>query len=351
MANLLLPLSWLYAVGVTLRNRAFERGLLEVLHLGVPVISVGNIEVGGVGKTPLVEYIAAHCRRKGKRVGIVSRGYKRKTKGVVVVSDGRSLLTDACGGGDEPIQIARKMKDAVIVVGERRVDAARVAMELGAEVVILDDGFQHRYLHRNLDIVVLDSTRDVTREHLLPAGRMRETLRSVLRAHLIALSHVQSPTDEPLWIESLKRPFLGKIVKCRHRPSSLRRGRDDTMVSILELPSHDVLAFSGIDKHERFVACVKELGLTVSDSVQFPDHHSYNEKDFQMLGARMGKRGVRACVTTEKDIARMIKGPENGMQFLRERDVYYLPVVMEVVEGEPTLIQMIDDCLERRAML
>ena len=172
--KLLLPFAWLYAVPITLRNTLFDRGVLKQRAVNVPVISVGNLTVGGTGKTPLVEYIVRYLLALGRRVGVVSRGYKRRSKGVVVVSDGRELRVDARDAGDEPMQIASAFPQAIVVVGERRFDAAQEAVRLGAEVIVVDDGFQHRYLKRDLNIVVVDSTNDVTAEALLPRRRAGE---------------------------------------------------------------------------------------------------------------------------------------------------------------------------------
>lgn len=151
--NLLLPLSPLYAAGVMVRNALFDAGILHRAAVEMPVIAVGNISAGGVGKTPLVELIVDELR-KTTLVGIVSRGYGRKSHGTIVVQDGTRSMADVYEAGDELRQLANRFPNTIIVADERRARGARMAIALGAQVIVLDDGFQHRYLKRNVDIVV-----------------------------------------------------------------------------------------------------------------------------------------------------------------------------------------------------
>jgi len=343
----LFPFSWLYGAGVTLRNKAFDWGWLRSVRIGIPVISVGNIVAGGVGKTPLVEHIAGYCAEKGRRVGIVSRGYGRATKGVVTVSDGMSLLTDAKGGGDENVQMARKFPGAVVVAAERRANAARVARGKGADVIIVDDGFQHRYLWRDLDIVILDSSVDVTKEWLLPVGRKREPFGNIRRCDVIALSHVRVGSDEPSWVREVRRASK-PVVRFRHKVLGLRRGYDGAVVSLDEGSKGGVFAFSGIGRHERFLESVNEAGIRVEGDRRYPDHYFYREEDVRDIVARMNSVGATRCVTTEKDVTRMLAGSEGVKRFLREHAVFYLSVAVEILEGASLMYGKIDDCLNRK---
>jgi len=155
----------------------------------VPVVSVGNITTGGTGKTPVVEWIVRHFLNQNLKVAVVSRGYRRTSRGTVVVSDGRSVLAAPDIGGDEAFQIARKFPAAIVVVDERRIRGARVALtNFGAKVVVLDDGFQHRSLHRTLDIVMVDAVPGLRRIRMLPAGLRREPVASLKRATIVVLS-------------------------------------------------------------------------------------------------------------------------------------------------------------------
>jgi len=327
---LLSPLSWLMRCAVTVRNRGFDLGILKSTTVGVPVISVGNLVVGGTGKTPLAHHIAALLSREGKRVAVVSRGYRRNTRGVVVVSNGRGDIVDPAIGGDEAVQIARRLPRALVVVGERRVAAAREAIQLGAETIVLDDAYQHRYISRDLNVLVVDGTRDLRREHLLPVGTLREPISGIRRADVIAVSHVRNPSDAA-WLNGL----AGDVVICfEYVPGTLRRADDDAPASVI--PEGPVLAFSGIGRHERFAETLKKSGLEVAAEVAFPDHHEYSENDLTSLMTMKRTRNLLVCVTTEKDAVRLSGSGGIRSRFLVEANVHYLPIDIAILYGEET---------------
>ena len=252
MNILLLPFSWLYAMVMVCRNLAYDRGVFVVRGPGVPVISVGNLTAGGTGKTPLTEYIVGYLRNKHVRVAVVSRGYRRKSRGVVVVSDGKSVLVDATWGGDEPVQIAAKFPGVPVVVGERRVEAARIAVHaLGAEVIVLDDGFQHRGIKRDLDILVMDARKDITSERLIPAGMRREPLNAIRRAGIVAFSRAE---DRVVWGPKVHRWYAGEDVLYRYESPTARRAGDHSPVP---------LAVPGASGHLRSVALAITGGLWI----------------------------------------------------------------------------------------
>ncbi len=342
---LLYPFSWAFAAGVALRNRAFETRLLTVTSLDIPVISVGNIVTGGVGKTPLVRFIADYCSKRGRRVGIVSRGYKRMTTGVVDVSDGTGKVAGPREGGDEAVQLAQTLPGSIVVVGERRVDAAKRARELGADIIIADDGYQHRYLGRDLNILVLDSRVDLRSESMLPAGRMREPLASIRRADVVALSHTGEARPE--WITILRDFYNGTFVGFRYRALPARWAHDRSEVAQGSLPDDKVLAFSGIGNHERFVETLRTAGYDIGGDIRFPDHHSYSAEDFRRIGALKEESGCRMCITTEKDIVRIDSENINALHFLQERNVLFVPISIEFTEGESFLYQKLMTVLNR----
>jgi tetraacyldisaccharide 4'-kinase len=315
--------------------------------MDIPVISVGNIVTGGVGKTPLVELLTSYCLQRGKRVGIVSRGYKRQSTGVVVVSDGRSILTDATGGGDEAVQMARKFSGVIVLVAERRVDAAKRAQQYGVDVIIMDDGFQHRYLERDLDIVVLDATIDATREPLLPAGNKREPFGSLRRSHLIVMSHCREGVPEPHWF-SLVRRVDGSLVKTRHRVLGIHRALDDAEVNPQAGTVGDVFAFSGIGYHNRFLETLTGEGMTIKGERRFPDHHLYGDQDVRELVAHQRSVDATSLVTTEKDVVRMRAGTEGVRRFLVDENVFYLSIALEIMEGASVLYETVNNVLERK---
>lgn len=341
--KILLPFAWLYSAPILLRNKAFDWGVLKTTNVGVPVISVGNLTVGGTGKTPLVEYLVKQLLAEERRVAVVSRGYKRKSSGVVVVSDGKKILATAEQGGDEPVQIAEKFPESIVVVGEKRVGAAQRAVELGATVILADDCFQHRYLHRDLNIIVVDSTSDITRDAVLPAGRLREPLCGLRRANVIALSRF----DESVSVDiDLKlRPFFnGPFVKFRYKVVGVQRATDDAVVSFDVVRGMKLVAFSGIGNHDAFVMGLHNNGFAPISDMRFSDHHSYSESDMSTLAALTRAMAADGCITTEKDVVRLRSNKEGSRAFFTETSVFYLRIEVEILEGKEILHSLTENC-------
>jgi tetraacyldisaccharide 4'-kinase len=344
LLKVLLPFAWLYTLIIILRNTLFDRGVLKSVSVSVPVISVGNLTVGGTGKTPLVEFILQLLIEKRWRVAVVSRGYKRKSAGVVVVSDGRRVLAGADEGGDEPVQIASKFRDAIVVVGEKRVDAAKKAVELGAEVIVLDDGFQHRYLRRDLDIVVIDSTNDVTRESMLPAGRLREPVSGLRRASVVAFSKFDETVAGAFTLdERLRAEFTGTFIKYRYRIKEVRRAKDDGAASLDIVRTMRLFAFSGIGNHEAFLHELEKNAFAPVSNMRFPDHHRYAEHDIAMLTVYGKAMSIDACITTEKDVARLRADERLAQQLFDEVTVFYVIIAVEILQGKDELLSRIEN--------
>ena len=341
MKRLLLPVAWIYGSVVAVRNWAFDAGILQQRRADVPVISVGNMTAGGTGKTPLVEYIVGYLLCRGRRVGVVSRGFGRRSHGVVIVACGGKVLVDAVQGGDEPVQIARKFPAASVVVGERRADAARVAIrECGADVIVLDDGFQHRSLDRNLDIVVLDARKDIGGEMLLPAGMRREWLAGLRRAHMLGFSRADRGAI-PAWGERWARECGGRTFAFRASATgffSIAGERVDQVRG-------PVLAFSGIGDHDGFVKTLREAGVLVAGDVRFADHHWMAEGDVAAILARAEKCGARMLMTTEKDAVRLSADPQLAEKIVRAMPILWASLTVDVPAGRETLEAEIDRCL------
>lgn len=342
---LLLPLAWPYEAAMWLRNKAFDRGLLKQRHPGVPVISVGNLTMGGTGKTPLVEMIVRHLQSRGKRVAIVSRGYKRKTKGVLVVSNGKGIMATTEEGGDEPVQMAKKLPGAIVVVGEKRVEAASRAVELGAEVVVLDDAFQHRYIARDLDIVVIDSTADIRHEAVVPAGRLRESVTGLRRAGIVMFSNAGlRSTDIAGQTAFVRRYFNGPIASFRHKVTGVRRASDNGSASIDIVRTMKLLAFSGIGNHDAFVDVLRDEHFNCVSDMRFADHHRFTATDVATLVAFAKAMDTDGFITTEKDIVRLGDSKELLRTLVSELPVFYLTIEAVVTEGEQLLLELINSC-------
>jgi tetraacyldisaccharide 4'-kinase len=347
MKHLLLPLSWFYGLAVWLRNRMFDLGFLRTSRVNAPVVAVGNLTAGGTGKTPLVEAIAGRLLSRGMKVGIVSRGYGRSSRGIVVVSDGKGIRAGGREAGDEPMQMARKLPSAVIVVGERRVEAASRTIALGAEVLILDDAFQHRYLHRDVDILLLDSRIDITRERLLPSGLRREPLLGLRRADLVVYSRVPPEGAQIKWARALSRWVHGPSVQVSTKIEGFFSAADGARIAHHGLKAEQIYAFSGIANHETFVEDLSRSGLNVKAGRAFPDHHVYVDADFKVLQRDFEAAGCSALMTTEKDIVRIAADDTLGRRLLERLPVYYTRVSVDPVLGGETLWRIIDDAISR----
>jgi tetraacyldisaccharide 4'-kinase len=280
------PLTGLYGAATALRNTLFDRGVLASRRLERPVVSVGNLSVGGSGKTPFVIALGELLKARDIRFDVLSRGYGRKTRGVLVVeANGK-----AADFGDEPLLIARRL-GVPVIVGESRHEAGRVAeQKFQPQLHILDDGFQHRSLARDFDIVLL-TERDFD-DRLLPTGRLREPLSSLQRADVIVLSEglVSDPNSRR---DAACRVSLGVLPQ---KPI-WRIGRK---LVLPELPATPVV-FCGIARPEQFFAQVRAAGVSPAAEVEFRDHHAYDRNDIERLLAMRRKLGAGAFLTTEKD--------------------------------------------------
>jgi tetraacyldisaccharide 4'-kinase len=340
MRELLLPFSSIYGAGVTLRNMLFDIGIRKVRAVGVPVISVGNLSAGGVGKTPFVELLARRLTSEGRRIAIVSRGYKREGTGTVVVSNGSVVCVEASLAGDEPTQLAEKLKGVVVVVDERRVRGARYAVkQFGVDLILLDDGFQHRSIHRDLDVVLLSAAEVLSDEHLLPAGNLREPFGSLRRADLIVLSRC---TDEAHFLRledrlrtRIVRPMIGVRVKAR----AVRRATTRFSIDLNGVKGKSVAAFSGIGNPASFEDTLKTLGVQIDEHMKFADHHRFQTEDLRLIEEAARRVGADYVLTTEKDLVRLGGASAKAGDFLERNPVYYVEIEEEIIGGDQHLTE------------
>jgi tetraacyldisaccharide 4'-kinase len=291
------------------RNAAFDHGVFPVYRPPVPVIAVGNLTVGGTGKTPMVAWILDHLRTRGARPVVLSRGYGRRTKGVVVVSDGTTLLHDARDGGDEPVQLARSFPNVPVVVGESRSDAARAALaRFKPGVFLLDDAFQHRAIARDLDVVIVDGSRDLASEGLLPAGRRREPLSALRRASVVVFTHPDPVTGRVEGETTVRKWFSGDIVTCTRTIGSCV-GSNGASCETTTLRNERCVLVSGIAHPGRFERDVRALGVDVVAHLRYRDHYPYQSGDVDAMAAAVVKHGARRILTTEKDMTRLLAVP------------------------------------------
>jgi tetraacyldisaccharide 4'-kinase len=313
------PLSAIYAAVIGTRNALYDRGSLRSRSLQGSVISVGNISAGGAGKTPFVILLGELLKARGIGYDVLSRGYGRKTRGVLPVDPG-GLPQDF---GDEPLLIARRLQTPV-VVGEDRYEAGRFAeSRFGAQTHLLDDGFQHRGLARDFDIVLV--TPGDARDRLLPAGRLREPLRSLRRADAVALTSGASPDLFPL---------AGKTVW------RVRRG-----IIAENLPPRPVV-FCGIARPQNFLLQLRAAGIDPVAEAFFRDHHAYTEKDVRDLLRLRQRSEAGGFVTTEKDAVNL------GGYLDALAPLAVVPVKMELADAAnavDTMLRVIEERRRRRS--
>jgi tetraacyldisaccharide 4'-kinase len=271
-------MSQAFRLALRVRDRLYRSGLLRTYRLDHPVISIGNLTLGGTGKTPLAIFLAEKLAQRGFRPVILSRGYRRRTRGTLVVSRGEGPLVGWRDAGDEPYLMAKRLAGkAAVVVGESRHLAGVAAqVERLGDVFLLDDGFQHRQLHRDVDIVTIDPDEWLKGELLLPRGRWREPKSAVERAHAAC---VQGDAELQLPI-----PQFRVAMQLELMPENWE--------------GQSVTAFAGIAKPERFFAALEASGVRLDYRVPFPDHHAFTQKDLARLPGE-----VR--ITTEKDAVKL----------------------------------------------
>jgi tetraacyldisaccharide 4'-kinase len=265
------PLSGLFGMGVRVRNALYDHGIFKTRSLSRPVISIGNISVGGSGKTPFVISLGRLLKEREVEFDVLSRGYRRTTTQVLVVDPAGSPEQF----GDEPLLIARKL-GVPVVVGADRYRAGLLAEQRfpRSRLHLLDDGFQHRRLHRDFDIVLIAD--DDLAEPLLPWGRLREPFSALRRADAVVLPTTSAiPLQRPVWRVRRNMHFLA--------------------------PMSRVVAFCGLGRPEQFLGGLRKLGMELADAISFPDHHRYSQRDIDRLLKAKVKAGARGFITTDKD--------------------------------------------------
>ena len=317
LATLLHGVSWLYKSIMITRNRLYERQVLASRRLPCAVLSVGNLTVGGTGKTPMTVCLAKQIQALGYRPVILSRGYKgRCEKQGAVVSDGRSILCDARHAGDEPYLMANLLPAVPVIVGSDRTKAGRMALErFGPDVLVLDDAFQHRRLHRDIDILLLDGLAPFGNSFVLPRGPMREPVRALRRSHAIVLTRCpDQPTGVYRDIAAMVRPrpvfqthhqtLVRGILPVDRSPDqrNLNQGLDD---AAFPLTSRRAFAFCGLARNRLFLDTAEKMFGGLTGHLGFEDHHSYNPVDMQRIAEAARAGGSDCLVTTDKDFVRL----------------------------------------------
>ena len=306
---LLSPLQLLYMFVVSARNALYDAGLLPTASAGVPVISVGNLTVGGTGKTPLVIELARRAVAAGRKVAVVTRGY--------------GAVADDAGRSDEVRLIRERVPEAQVIVSPDKLLGARQAAAAGAEVVILDDGFQHRRLQRDLDIVMVDAAAPFANGLQLPVGGLRESPGALGRADLVFLTHTEGLDDATLHatrarLDAQKRGL--PVLTAAHHAVGVRSVTAEGLSPVSDLAGVEVFLFCGIGSPAGFVATAESVGAVVTGVAAYPDHHAFSGTDLAEVRAQA--RTAR-LLCTEKDAGKVarIKGNDDVLCLVIELDI------------------------------
>jgi tetraacyldisaccharide 4'-kinase len=336
LRGLLYVLSLVYARLVQLRLFFYRKRIFRERALGCLVISIGNLTVGGTGKTPIVEKFARALEAGGRRVAILSRGYKSVAKpskrsfldrirGVApdpprVVSDGKSLLLDSLTAGDEPYMLAKNLKDVIVLVDKDRVKSGLFAIrEMKADTLLLDDGLQYLHLKHRLDIVLVDRQAPFGNAFLLPRGTLREPPRNLRRASYIFITKSTGEPNDDLIARIRRYNRTAEIIECAHQPLFLQDVYTGEQLPLDRLADTYIGSFCGIAAPESFEDGLRKLGAKIELAKRFTDHHRYTEAELQSFINRCIRRDVDMIVTTEKDAVRFprLTKPEVPIYFLR----------------------------------
>ena len=330
------PLSVAYAAVTRLRTAAYKKGLLKTTKLPVPVVSIGNITAGGTGKTPLVARVSRILADEGRRVCILTRGYGRKNATQrIVVSDGRAVLAKVNEAGDEPFWLAESLKGVAAVIADpARAAAGQWAIEnLDADVLVLDDGFQHLQLARDFNILAIDATNPWGGGRLLPSGLLREAPRGAARADCVIITRAE-PNSHTEELKTTLQQLVGNrpILTSHMQSKGVRELVDSRLDSQIQV-TQPVAAFCAVGNPASFFANLLKAGVTLAHTHTFPDHHHYNQADVSRLADEARRAGAASLITTAKDAVK-----------LRELDFDLPCYVLDIevsIDSEAKLIDLI----------
>lgn len=351
---ILFLLSLIYMRIVQFRLWLYRSRIYRPRSMGSLVISVGNLTVGGTGKTPVVEMLARSLQAGGRRVAILSRGYKSVPKPLVVrlwekisknkaifiprvVSDGRSLLLDSRMAGDEPFMLANNLRDVVVLVDRDRVKSGRYAVnEFNSDVLLLDDGLQYVRMRHGVEIVLVDSQAPFGNEFMLPRGTLREPPPNLRRATHIFLTKCESAGNEELIARIRKYNRTADIIQTSHGPKHLKNFVTGEIKPLSFLEDLRVGTICGIAVPESFENAVRGLGADIELAKSYTDHHRFSVKEIEGFLRRCGRKSLDAVITTEKDAVRIPRIVEP------EVPIYYLRVEIEILAGQENWDRLVD---------
>jgi tetraacyldisaccharide 4'-kinase len=349
LLGLLRLFSFVYGLGVIVMSNLYRAGILKQYKLPCKVISLGNITVGGTGKTPTALRMASMIRDEGYRVVILNRGYRAAWKGEVgLVSDGGKIYMSATEAGDEAYLLAKSLPGVPVVIGRNRTVTGEYAVkQLRAEVIILDDGYQHWQLARDLDILLIDTLNVFGNNYLLPRGTLREPLKNLNRANVFLLTKTDQSTDSTR--DSI-RDILARynenaiIVESIHSPrcfveiADFYKGRRVSDIGLETVQCKNVLAFSAIGNPFSFEQTITDIGVEKVCGIRFLDHHTYTMAEMQDIMQKAVDEGACALITTDKDA---VKIPAEFIHSDRPLPLYVLMIEVRITGGQEDFTDLI----------
>lgn len=342
----LLGLSGIWTCAVRLRLRLYNQRYMRDYNLGCPVISIGNLTVGGTGKTPVVEMFARALSEAGQKVAILSRGYKsakppllHRLKSTLtgesletpprIVSDGESVLLDSRVAGDEPYMLASNLPGVVVLVDKDRVKAGAWGIRhFGVDTLVLDDGLQYLRLKRRLDVVLVDSNAPFGTGYLLPRGTLREPAAHLRRAHYVFITKCHHQSNEALIARIKRYNKTAEIIECSHAPRYLQNAFTNERLPLETLRGAYLATMCGIAAPESFEDLLTDLGAIIEARRRFTDHHRYREQEVLSLMNQCVDRDLSMILTTEKDAVRLPKLTRSDVP------IFFLRVEIEILSGQ-----------------
>ncbi|MGK0176665.1 MAG: tetraacyldisaccharide 4'-kinase [Lentimonas sp.] len=338
-------LSYIYSFAVRLRLYLYKHRIFRNKPLGCLVVVVGNLTVGGTGKTPIVEKFARTLTERGRKVAILSRGYKSKKEPLLkkfwrklshgeevppkIVSDGKRVLLDSEVAGDEPYMLAKNLPGVVVLCDKNRVKAGSFAIRrYGCDTLILDDGFQYLPLKGRLNLLLVDKTNPFGNQHLLPRGILREPIKHLSRASYIFLTKSNGTQDEALLELIREHNPKAEIIECAHQPQFLQSIEDGKKHSLDILQGARIAAFSGIASPESFENMLRGFGAEIRYNRRFLDHHRFTRSEIKNLYNKAFESKLDMIVTTEKDAVRLFQDIKPKIP------IYFLRLEIDILSGE-----------------
>jgi tetraacyldisaccharide 4'-kinase len=330
---ILAPLLFVYSLIIQIRNWLFDKGIFKICKVDANIISVGNITVGGSGKTPLVMMIAEVLKSQREKIGILSRGYGRNSVGYVFVSDSEKILSNVNECGDEMYFMSEELK-VPAAVAERRVEGAKkLIRSTGIDTIILDDAFQHRWIYRDLNIVIFDQ-RFINKvgqieQKLLPLGLMREPFSSLKRADIIVINRKFNEKSEIPF--KLKKYFKGKkVFTGYYEEKGIYDVKLHTRFDMKEFQGQKSLVVCGIAKPQSFLKALETNNIDIKNKMLFPDHKTYTSKEVQDIRKKFYDTNSYSVLTTQKDAVKLT----NFAKELDDIDIYYLKIELKLDDQE-----------------